>query len=274
MTTPGPDSVTIQLLSDIHLEFYDANMLSRFFSKIDPTGVDVLVLAGDICGANQLDTLLPLFSHLYEDSEVVYVTGNHEYYGAKPELVHEVLGTLERDFPNFTWLHNRATTIRGLRFVGGTLWFPKPDAETLVQGQTGINDYRLIHDFEPWVYRENFICEAVLKHNLATADVVVTHHIPMGRCLSPRFGTSHNHFFCRDLTPLVEEHQPPLWLFGHTHDRMWARVGRTLVASNPLGYPHEPNLDVRGKYAEPCLIKYTKGEATFAEGSVPGEERK
>ena len=268
------NETVIQLLSDLHLERLNEKQLTEFFQALEPEGVDILVLAGDICSTAQIPGLLPLFCRLYADSEVVYVAGNHEYYGSHPDIVHAGIGEVEKLIPNFTWLHNRAATVRGLRFVGGTLWFPRPSPEVLAQGYQGLNDFHHIQEFEPWVYNENTICEAILRANLPTADVVVTHHIPTGSCVSPRFRMSPiNHYFCRDLTLLIEEHQPPLWLFGHTHDRMWTYIKDTKLACNPLGYLNHPEEGdpARGAYADPCLFKFfnaTRG-VIFA-GSEPG----
>jgi len=269
------DNRTLQLFSDLHLEFMSPPVRDRWLDKLDPTGVDVAVLAGDICMAVQMEDVLGAFCEKFP--EVVFVAGNHEYYGTYPHAVHQLLGLMEGHYKNFHWLNNRAKTVAGLRFVGGTLWFPRAtDPEVRKAGHEQLMDFRKIGDFEPWVYNENTICEAVLKANLPTADVVVTHHIPTSSMISPRFRlppeAKLNHYFCRDLTTLIEEYPPPLWVFGHTHDRMWNYIRETLLVSNPKGYPHEKESPERGKYAERRLIEIsgTKRRSAILRGDEPG----
>ena len=52
---------TIQLLSDLHLEFLDPYGRKAFLEALDPSGVDILILAGDICLASQLEQVLTAF---------------------------------------------------------------------------------------------------------------------------------------------------------------------------------------------------------------------
>ena len=75
----------IQFASDLHLEFFE----SRFpeFRGVEPTDSDVLVLAGDIAkGSGVFD----LFGNWH--CPVVYVPGNHEFYGgALQPVLDEIL---------------------------------------------------------------------------------------------------------------------------------------------------------------------------------------
>jgi len=48
-----------------------------------------------------------------------------------------------------------------------------------------------------------------------------------------------NAFFVCDMASQVGEHQPKLWIHGHSHDRCDYRLGKTRVVANPLGYPSE-----------------------------------
>jgi len=234
----------IQLLSDLHLEHHrDAG--HSFINSLDPEGVDVLVLAGDICAASQLHPILHNFCDLYP--QVVFVAGNHEFYHASVEMVTGKLHKLDREIPNLTWLDCKVAKVAGLRFVGGTLWYPK--AEGLVhERRHAVNDFNIIKGFEPWVYQENQRCEALLQAAVKTADVVVTHHTPSRHGVAPQYrGSPINHFFTRDLTDLIERDQPPLWLSGHTHTPTDYTVGATRLACNPFGYPWEAKRQFREK---------------------------
>jgi predicted phosphodiesterase len=248
--------VNVQLLSDIHLEFFRSTALA-WIQALDSEGVDILVLAGDICTEDMLQPCLAAFCDKY--SQVVFVAGNHEYYGSSPMLVTEKLAGLEAVLDNFTWLNCNVREVMGLTFVGGTLWFPKvTDPSLYLRGRMQMNDFRVIQDFEPWVYEENRRCEAILHAAAGKADIVVTHHIPSGSCIAPRYRGSYlNHFFCRDLTRLIEEAQPKAWLFGHTHDRMWTYVKDTKLICNPKGYPNEPESKERGKYVPKLVMEFS-----------------
>lgn len=237
--------VNVQLLSDLHLEHIEhhhctnlGRSVEDFFDTLDPSGVDVLVLAGDITSSRRLRTDLAHFCDLYP--QVVYLPGNHEYYGTSWAAVDQALADVGAKNPNFHLLMNTAITVSGVRFVGGTLWFPKPDNTTRARGGIYMNDFNLIGAFEPRVYDEHKQCVAALEAYLAEADVVVTHHLPAHACTAPVFKDSPlDHFFCHDMTPLIEKHQPPLWLYGHTHCRMDNHIGKTRLVANPLGYPTE-----------------------------------
>lgn len=61
----------IQIVSDLHWEFS--------YLKIKRTDCDVLVLAGDIVVAQQLNKLHNIARDF--SCDIIYITGNHEYYG-------------------------------------------------------------------------------------------------------------------------------------------------------------------------------------------------
>ena len=250
----------VQLLSDLHLEFLPPGKDLAWIEALDPEGVDVLILAGDICTLSRMGEVLSAFCGKY--SEVVYVTGNHEYYGRSPAQVHGELWDICVKNKNLHWLNNETVVVAGLKFCGGTLWFPEPEIRTLALGRRSLNDYRMIRDFEPWVYEQNTLCVEMLKAQAGEADIVVTHHLPSSTFIAPRFRRegAMNHFFCHDMTRLIEEAQPPLWVFGHTHDRMWTYLKDAVCVCNPLGYPHEPESKERGQYVPKCLIKMSDFE--------------
>lgn len=236
----------IQLLSDLHLEHIvqgtDAksfDYLKRvFFDHLDPEGVDTLVLAGDITSHWQFLDHLRVFASMYP--QVVYVTGNHEYYGAVAPEMHATFKQYTDTISNLTFLDNEMVEVGGVKFVGGTLWFPKPDPVTYIYGKRGMNDYRIIREFEPWVYEQHAKCVGAIETHIGEADVVVTHHLPAHVCTAPQFrGSPLDHFFCHDMTEFILEHQPPLWLYGHTHVCGEQQIGETRLVANPKGYPTE-----------------------------------
>ena len=228
----------LQIMSDLHLEMH-ADHGAGFLRALEPTGVDVLVLAGDITGARRYETLAAAFEPLARKyPHVLYVPGNHEYYKASPDEVGENLARLARELPSVVIPHNRVAVIEGRRFFAGTMWFRHAPAADKLRGF--LTDFHVIRGFEPWVYEQNAAFERALEADLAPGDVVLTHHLPAPGSIWPRFvGSPLNAFFLCDMTPHIEARQPALWIHGHTHTRCDYRVGATRVVANPLGYPKE-----------------------------------
>jgi predicted phosphodiesterase len=224
----------LQLLSDVHVEFHaDAGV--DFVRSLDPDGVDVLVLAGDIAVGPGIVPALRLFCERYEHSTVVYVHGNHEYYGTNREAVVGFTHEAARANRNLIWLDSELAVIDGQRFIGGPLWFERRiEAERFKRAMA---DFQEISGFESWVYDEHARMKALLTDELREGDVVVTHHLPTYRSVAPRFSSSPlNAFFVSDVEDLIEERRPRLWMHGHTHASVDARVGATRVLCNPFGY--------------------------------------
>jgi len=124
----------IHPMSDTHFERLSDHG-KNFIDSLDPTGVDVLALAGDIgCKVNKLvDGLEPSLRMLCAKyPEVVYVTGNHEFYFHGRASLAKALRKVAKDCPNFHPLDNGVWEHKGVRFLGTTLWFPDdPNAAAL-----------------------------------------------------------------------------------------------------------------------------------------------
>jgi predicted phosphohydrolase len=231
--------MNIQLMSDLHLEMHRDKGAS-FLASLDPTDVDVLVLAGDVCYARDFKDILGVFGAKYK--HVIYVTGNHEYYKSSPKETHALL---EAALPsNVYWLNKTTVVLNNQRFIGGTLWFDEERNTKLYSAM--INDYHLIKNFEPWVYQENSKLVNYLINHLEEDDIVVTHHLPSMHCVAEKYESSNlNAFFVHELDPLILDRKPKFWFHGHTHEQVDIMIGETRVLANPLGYPHEPGSLVR-----------------------------
>jgi len=237
---------TLQLLSDLHLEFH-RDSGRGFIESLDPEGVDVLVLAGDIHGASEIHDTLAWFCDLYPT--VVFVAGNHEYYGSNPEEVYGILAKAQATLSGLVWLDSRTVEpVPGLKLAGATLWFPKPTGDEYLVRHARLNDFNYIEDMEPWVYEEHLRHKAFLRAIADKVDVVITHHIPTRHGIHEQYeGSPINHYFLYDLTETIEKTKPPLWLFGHTHAPMDFTVGETRLVCNSFGYPWEPKSQFREK---------------------------
>ena len=222
----------IQLLSDLHFEFQRDNgrTLAQACHARD---VDVLVLAGDIAVADGIAHALELFSELYP--HVVYVHGNHEFYGSTRDEVARITREACARLGNVHWLDCNVVEIAGQRFVGTPLWFPASEAATRYQAH--LSDFALIRDYGRWVYAEHQRARHFLGTELRPGDVTVTHHLPSQASVLDEYRDSPlNCYFVADMEDLIRERKPALWMHGHTHGSVDVMVGETRVLCNPFGY--------------------------------------
>lgn len=255
----------ILVVSDLHLEFKDL--------VLDNPGVDVLVLAGDIMTVEPwyarsqkddysswmgkraeryqifkdfLDRVTSTFPH------VVWVAGNHEFYGFRWYQTLEVATWISQGYNNLYFLERNSVKIDGVEFVGATLWTSMNKADPIVMYTcgAGMNDYRaIVNDRDGFrglrpsdtVYRHrdsvNYMSTAV--EGLSKV-VVVTHHAPTPMSVHQRYvGDTMNYAYHSDLSEwILDRPQVKLWLHGHTHDPYDYMVGSTRVVCNPRGYHH------------------------------------
>lgn len=229
--------MNIQILSDIHLDHAPLNQVD--------TCADVVVLAGDI--AEDINGVLWAKENF--DVPVVYVAGNHEYYGeiiTMPECMKSMKE--EAKGSNVVVLDNDTVVIDGVRFVGTTLW---SDLEDVPHALISDEDYILADvadDGRPICFDKPFAqrlfeknkawLENVLEEPFAGKTVVVTHHAPSLQSIHSQWANSEwNPCFSSDLESLMGSHVP-LWVHGHTHDSFDYTVqNQTRVVCNPRGYP-------------------------------------
>lgn len=229
----------IMLLSDLHLEFIGGG--ASYIQRLDPTGVDVLVLAGDVSTREFLIHGLRLICSRF--GHVVYVTGNHEFYNENPNAVKRDLRSLEMEAENFHFLDNETWTHDNLTFAGSPLWFPY--AESNKKYHHSFSDFVFIKPVHKtaydWIYAEHEKSRAFLAEASKTADVFITHHIPSYKAVAPRWvGSELNPFFVGDVTDIIESiERPTTWLFGHSHDPGKFKIGKANLVINPKGYPDE-----------------------------------
>lgn len=239
--------LTIQVASDWHFELHrDGGQ--EFIDSLDATDVDVLVLLGDICIARFAIQVRALFSYLADKyPRILYVPGNHELWGSRPEEAMAVLRTAIAPLPSVTLCNNQLVVVEGQRFLGGPMWFPRwSPVNDVVALQWA--DFQEIKGFDPWVVQENKKFITCMMRNLAKGDIVLTHYLPSYQSVPARYrGATSNAFFVCEMDHLILNRQPAYWLHGHTHDSLDYTLGATQILCNPFGYPFAPNprYDVR-----------------------------
>jgi len=255
----------VRYLSDLHFEFQRDGGRSLVDSL--PTDCDVLVLAGDIGVAHGGSLLrgLQLVLERFAAIPVLFVPGNHEFYGSGAprylddaqrarrkgqEKVRDVCDRLASHANFVGGVDPWAWSHRGVKFVGATMWFGSPplDAPTHLMG-----DYRMIPGFESWCTRESRAHLAFLERSVDSRTVVVTHHLPHEAAVGPRFrGHPLTQFYVHpDAEAVIHDASPIAWIHGHSHEALRERVGETLLLRNPFGYA--PRDLVEGFSAEATL---------------------
>lgn len=235
----------INLVSDVHLEFYRKDAQTVLLGKILETECEVLVIAGDLFTQAQMKQALKQIGE--SKRETIYIVGNHEYYQqANQGTVHELLKKADEQYPNFHWLHNTEVEINSVKFAGTPMWHEFHAERDLADAYT-LNDIHQIRDFAAFVVYEHDLAQKFLKST--TAQVVVTHHMPTTKCVSEKYKDDVcTKFFVH---PILEtlQNPPELWLYGHTHDRGDLMCGNTRVVGNPMGYPKE------GAFYKECFLE-------------------
>jgi Icc-related predicted phosphoesterase len=194
---------------------------------------DVLVCAGDLTASSGVEDALERLCKRYE--HLVFVPGNHEFYGSNiPDVRRRIRSLADRE-DRLHYLDDSTCEIDGHKFVGSTMWFRKlPGIERY---HSMLNDFRLIKRATHDIYEENERALLFLENHVQENTIVVTHHLPSPRSIDPQYASSPiNCFFLCNMQPLIERVQPPLWIHGHTHSSMDYEIGSTRVVCNPFGY--------------------------------------
>jgi predicted phosphodiesterase len=232
----------LNILSDLHLGF---GAMDRPIND-----AEIVVLAGDITRPREAISWALKF-----DKPVLYVPGNHEFYGSSIDGALEELRHLSKD-TQVQVLDNREVVMGAVRFLGTTLWtdfelFDGQQKRTAAKAEAK----RLMRDFSRIRVREASAeiftpddSASLFRHNSAwlqsrlAADhagptVVITHHAPSRHSIHPRFADSLlNVCFVSDASHLMRADRVSLWIHGHTHDSFDHCVNGTRVVCNPRGY--------------------------------------
>ncbi len=232
----------LNILSDLHL--------SLGALEIPRNDADVVILAGDIARPREAVSWASGFA-----KPVLYVPGNHEFYGASIAGAADELKRLCAG-NNIRVLDNDEVIIEGVRFLGTTLWtdfmlFGEGEKRTaaIVQALKFMRDFSRIRVgaaaqalFTPADSAALFKIQAgwlegKLSKPHAGPTVVITHHAPSRNSIHPRFADSLlNACFVSDTEHLIDADRARLWIHGHTHDSFDYLLNGTRVVCNPRGY--------------------------------------
>jgi predicted phosphodiesterase len=232
----------LNILSDLHVG-YSAQ-------ETPLNDADVVVLAGDIAPPRQAAQWA-----LRLTKPVIYVLGNHEFYGSSLEAATAELKRLCAG-THVHVLDNDELVIEGVRFLGTTLWTDfRLFGDGAERAAATAQAHRLMRDFSRIRIDDatNALfttadSAALFERNAKWLDrsldtphagttVVVTHHAPSRQSIHPRFaGSLLNACFASDAEHLAGADRAQWWIHGHTHDSFDYVVKGTRVICNPRGY--------------------------------------
>ena len=261
------NKITIQVVSDIHLEFY------KKFPKIEPLA-KYLFLAGDVGTISKYETTPMVEKFLLYCSDnwekVFYVLGNHEFYQTDRDiskrLSYDELVLFYKDIckklPNVYLLDNEEMEIiEGLNVYGTTLW-----TSTNIRN-IGLNPCDYLNDYNAIVMKtemntntlidENFIGELSktqlnkLKLYLETRNkniplIIMTHFPPVRQGSSNPMYSSQpiyisDYFSWNDIHKILNYTKNNIsgWISGHTHWSYDMKKDGIRFISNQVGYKNE-----------------------------------
>lgn len=235
-------ALKLHILSDLHL--------SQAGLELPPTDADLVVLAGDVARPREAVAWARGLG-----KPVLYVPGNHEFYGSSLDGTRAQLREL-CEGSNVQLLDDSATEVAGVRFLGTTLWtdfrlFGEGESRQVAEQAAA----RFMRDFQRIRIRDDgqdlltpqasarlFAQHAAwlqraLDEPFDGPTVVISHHAPSPRSVHPRFaGSPVNACFVSQAEHLLGAERVALWVHGHTHDSFDYEVGGTRVVCNPRGY--------------------------------------
>jgi len=237
----------IRYMSDLHLEFWRRKKLSFQVPESEKDKETVLVLAGDIdVGTNAKDFVFKMCDRFLA---VIYVPGNHEYYGFNIDRVNSKIRKWETKKDNFHFLNPGTVIINEQLFVGATLWTSMynkdPNVELLAQ--TNMNDFQYItygrnrQLFRPGIWTTIHAShKSFFEDNIKPGCVVISHHGPTQQSIADSFKGGYrailNYAYADLLDDFILETEPRIWIHGHVHHTNNYMIGKTNVLSNPYGY--------------------------------------
>jgi hypothetical protein len=256
------NKIFIQVISDIHLEFYNS------YPKIKPLA-KYLFLAGDIGTiSNEFDTKVKDFlSYCSENWEkIFYVVGNHEFY-QKKEFAHQKISFEELElkynkicdqFHNIHLLNDTSVQLEfGLDVYGTTLWTSNYGCPYDITDE--LNDYNMIAIKSKTNPKYNVLLNEEyiniksqnqfdkLKNYLDTnksKSIILTHFPPIRENTSnPKYLSQPdylaNYFSWNNIHTKLNTSNIVSWISGHTHWSYDINLNNIKFISNQMGYKKE-----------------------------------
>ena len=249
----------IRIISDLHMDLLNSNDSY----ELPVVKADILVLAGDINTGTKADMFI---LEQLKFNDVIYIMGNHEGYGqVLSDLVQKFYGETtakinrqasEKGYKgSLYFLENTAVEIKGIRFLGTTLWsdFDNESPKAMADALNLTNDYQFIKNYTSDLYNAqigNILPEQTIqlhKKSMAFLEkqfnqaynektVVVSHHLPSFKSLDEKKKNKpYSWSYASNLDKFVAQSKAKLWIHGHSHTSNDYMIGDTRIVCNPRG---------------------------------------
>jgi predicted phosphohydrolase len=221
----------------------------------------ILVLAGDIWNrlhhlvyvTSSGDNWITLLAKRFR--AVIFLHGNHDYWGNDlSSMDSDALKLVSDTCPlNVHLLYNSHIDLDGFRFVGAPLWtdFQRGDPRVLMRWREMMkpdsmlifcNDLKITAED---VYRKHQESLLSIVDGLESMPndmkaIVVTHMAPLRQSVHPRYHNYRddliNPYYYSDLSEVILDHKPWMWIHGHMHHTDTYLFDETMVVLNAKGY--------------------------------------
>ena len=256
--------INVQLLSDLHQDYLVEAMPAPL--TFHPAA-DVLVVAGDVGrGPKELSHLKSLAS---PSRPIVAIFGNHCAVGLCISELELLAQNLSSPKDGFFVLHRSSVTLFGIRFVGATLWtdghampngvsFEDSFAHCAPRGFALANEVLGVpFSFEASM-REHKKDLSYIAGQLTLPfegpTIVITHHLPSPRSVSPEFINFPAAAAYASNLPGPIFDGCDYWLHGHTHSSVDYAIGACRVVCNPRGHSRIPGQWQNSEFDPQLLI--------------------
>jgi predicted phosphohydrolase len=233
----------IREFSDIHLSPWNPFIY-------EDQGEDVVVIAGDLCEGYL--AAMDWFKQI-RDKPILYVPGNHEYYGYDYfKLEREYNKITASKYNNVYILNNKVAIIDDVAFVGTTLWTDfnvfgnAPNHELAVR--RALNDFVYINMYGKTFTVENqkllnveaidFLDNLEYIKSISKKMVLITHH-GSEWSIAPRYKHDPVTAGFATKVPMRILNNFDIWFHGHMHDPTRFTLNnekQTKIICNPKGY--------------------------------------
>lgn len=290
------------IIADLHYELGLDPFAMFGLGELDWKSLDGVIVAGDIAddAAEDWPSAIDFLSRNISRDRIFILPGNHDYFGmplGADDDLQRVAAAADVELLQKSELHHGMT-----RILACTLWtdfalFGQDSVpQSMAVARSWMPDYRSIRpakektveddDLYDWCTPEDTLAlhldhRAWLERQLARPHfagsdgetIIITHHGPSvataGR-LTPQSPAFHS-----ALGDLIVQYKPSNWYFGHSHRRLRAVQGETVICNVSLGYPEDGRVAGERPLSELCLFesKPHRPSAAEMEGKVAIEAK-
>ncbi|GGW40013.1 hypothetical protein GCM10011452_30530 [Gemmobacter lanyuensis] len=270
------------ILADLHHEEGLDPFVMFGLDGLDWDSFDAVIIAGDIAddAARNWVPAIDFLSRYIMRERLCILPGNHDYFCMHLQAdddLHRIAAAADVQFLQKSELHHGAT-----RILASTLWtdfallgpdsVPQstavaqpwmPDYRSIFQAREGADGNGSLPEFitpedTVEVHRDHraWLEQKLAQPHFAGPDgetIVITHHGPS--MLTAGKLTPQSPAFHSDLSDLIARFNPSRWYFGHSHRRLRAVQGSTVICNVSLGYPEDSRVPGEHPLSELCLFE-------------------